>query len=64
VVAQCYVEGVSTRQVDDVAKAMGIEGISTSPGQPHLRTDEAVAPWRNRPLTPACTPSCGSTRSR
>src|SRR5690606_7145881 len=30
VVAQCYVEGVSTRRVDDVVKAMGIEGISRS----------------------------------
>ena len=30
VVAQCYVEGVSTRRVDDVVKAMGIEGISKS----------------------------------
>jgi transposase-like protein len=51
VVAQCYVEGVSTRRVDDVAKAMGIEGISKSQvsricGQ----LDEAVAAWRNRPL--------------
>jgi hypothetical protein len=25
VVAQCYVEGVSTRRVDDIARAMGIE---------------------------------------
>ena len=30
VVCQCYVEGVSTRRVDDVVKAMGIEGISKS----------------------------------
>jgi putative transposase len=28
VVCQCYVEGVSTRRVDDIVKAMGIEGIS------------------------------------
>ena len=27
VVAQCYVEGVSTRRVDDVVRSMGIEGI-------------------------------------
>ena len=30
VVAQCYVEGVSTRRVDDIARSMGIEGISKS----------------------------------
>ena len=30
VVAQCYVEGVSTRRVDDVVRAMGIDGISKS----------------------------------
>jgi putative transposase len=51
VVAQAYVEGVSTRRVDDLAKAMGIEGISKSQvsricGQ----LDEVVAAWRDRPL--------------
>ncbi len=30
VVCQCYIEGVSTRRVDDIVKAMGIEGISRS----------------------------------
>ncbi len=30
VVAQAYIEGVSTRRVDDLVKAMGIEGISRS----------------------------------
>ena len=30
VVLQCYVEGVSTRRVDDVARSMGLEGISKS----------------------------------
>ena len=30
VVCQAYVEGVSTRRVDDLVKAMGIEGISKS----------------------------------
>ena len=30
VVCQCYVEGVSTRRVDDIVKAMGIDGISKS----------------------------------
>ena len=31
VIQQAYVEGVSTRRVDDLVKALGWEGISTSP---------------------------------
>jgi transposase-like protein len=51
VVAQCYVEGVSTRRVDDVAKAMGLEGISKSQvSRICAELDEVVAAWRNRPL--------------
>src|SRR5262245_51417840 len=30
VICQCYVEGVSTRRVDDIVKTLGIDGISTS----------------------------------
>jgi transposase-like protein len=51
VVAQCYVEGVSTRRVDDVARAMGLEGISKSQvSRVCAELDEAVAAWRSRPL--------------
>jgi hypothetical protein len=51
VVAQCYVEGVSTRRVDDIAKAMGIDGISKSQVSRICgELDEVVAAWRNRPL--------------
>jgi transposase-like protein len=51
VIAQCYVEGVSTRRVDDVAKAMGIEGISKSQvSRICSELDELVEAWRNRPL--------------
>jgi putative transposase len=51
VVAQCYVEGVSTRRVDDVARAMGIDGISKSQvSRVCAELDELVAAWRNRPL--------------
>ncbi|MCJ7439628.1 MAG: IS256 family transposase [Acidimicrobiia bacterium] len=51
VVAQCYVEGVSTRRVDDIVKAMGIEGISRSQVSELARSlDEKVAAFRNRPL--------------
>jgi putative transposase len=51
VVAQCYVEGVSTRRVDDVARAMGIDGISKSQvSRICAELDEVVEQWRSRPL--------------
>jgi len=51
VVAQCYVEGASTRRVDDVVRAMGIEGISRSQvSRLAASLDEQVAAFRNRPL--------------
>lgn len=51
-VAQCYVEGVSTRKVDDIARAMGISGISRSQvSRMAAELDELVEEWRNRPLT-------------
>ena len=51
VVAQCYVEGVSTRRVDDVVKSMGIDGISKSQVSELAKSlDETVTAFRNRPL--------------
>jgi transposase-like protein len=51
VVAQCYVEGVSTRRVDDVVKSMGIDGISKSQVSELAKSlDESVSAFRNRPL--------------
>jgi putative transposase len=51
VIARCYVEGVSTRRVDDVARAMGLDGISKSQvSRVCAEFDELVAAWRNRPL--------------
>ena len=51
VVCQCYVEGVSTRRVDDVVKAMGIEGISKSQVSLLARElDATVEAFRSRPL--------------
>jgi transposase-like protein len=51
VVAQCYVEGVSTRRVDDVVKAMGIDGISKSQVSELAKSlDVIVEAFRNRPL--------------
>ncbi len=51
VIAQCYVEGVSTRRVDDVVKAMGIDGISKSQVSELAKSlDAMVLAFRNRPL--------------
>ena len=51
VVCQAYVEGVSTRRVDDLVKAMGIDGMSKSQvSQLAKSLDEKVAEFRNRPL--------------
>jgi putative transposase len=51
VVMACYVEGVSTRRVDEVARAMGIDGISKSQvSRICQELDELVDAWRNRPL--------------
>jgi putative transposase len=51
VVMACYVEGVSTRRVDEVARAMGIDGISKSQvSRICQELDEVVDAWRNRPL--------------
>jgi transposase-like protein len=45
------VEGVSTRRVDDVARAMGLEGISKSQvSRICAELDEVVEAWRSRPL--------------
>ncbi len=51
VVAQCYVEGVSTRRVDDVVRAMGIAGISASQVSEMAKSlDGLVEDFRSRPL--------------
>jgi putative transposase len=51
VVCQAYVEGVSTRRVDDLVKAMGIEGISRSEvSRMAAELDARVAEFRDRPL--------------
>jgi putative transposase len=51
VVCQAYVEGVSTRRVDDLVKAMGIEGISKSEvSRMAEELDAKVAEFRERPL--------------
>jgi len=51
VVCQCYVDGVSTRRVEGVVKAMGIEGISRSQvSEMAKELDSLVEAFRDRPL--------------
>ncbi len=51
VICQAYVSGVSTRRVDDLVKAMGIEGMSKSEvSRLAAELDVLVAEFRDRPL--------------
>lgn len=51
VIGQAYVEGVSTRRVDDLVKAFGMEGISRSEvSRMAAELDTKVAEFRDRPL--------------
>jgi putative transposase len=51
VVAQAYVEGISTRRVEDLARSMGIDSLSKSQVSRMCgELDGLVAAWRNRPL--------------
>lgn len=51
VISECYVKGVSTRRVDGLVRALGIEGISKSQVSGMAKSlDEAVAAFRTRPL--------------
>jgi transposase-like protein len=51
VICQAYVEGISTRRVDDLVRSMGIEGMSKSQVSELAKNlDVKVAQFRNRPL--------------
>jgi putative transposase len=51
VIGQAYVEGVSTRRVDDLVRAMGIDGISKSEvSRMAAELDIKVKAFRDRPL--------------
>jgi putative transposase len=51
VVCQAYVEGVSTRRVDDLVRSMGIDGMSKSQVSELAKSlDDKVAQFRDRPL--------------
>jgi len=51
VIGQAYVEGMSTRRVEDLVRAMGIDGISKSEvSRMAAELDAKVAQFRERPL--------------
>jgi putative transposase len=51
VIAECYVKGVSTRRVDGIVRALGIEGISSSQVSRMAKSlDTEVESFRSRPL--------------
>jgi len=51
VVQQAYIEGVSTRKVDDLLVALGLTGIDKSAVSRACQLlDEVIEPFRNRPL--------------
>src|SRR5215211_536173 len=51
VVREAYVQGVSTRKVDDLVKALGLDGISKSQVSRLCQSlDEEVEQFRGRPL--------------
>jgi putative transposase len=51
VIMQAYIEGVSTRRVDDLVEAMGGTGVSKSEvSRICAKLDTEVAAWRERPL--------------
>ncbi|HOQ61334.1 MAG TPA: transposase, partial [Vicinamibacterales bacterium] len=52
VVQAAYVHGVSTRKVDDVVKALGLDGMSTSDvSRVCGASDPLVDAFRTRPIT-------------
>jgi len=62
VICQAYVEGVSTRRVDDLVRSMGIDGMSKSQVSEMAKNlDVKVAQFRNRPLDAGPYTFCGWT---
>jgi putative transposase len=60
VIQEAYIQGVSTRSVDDLVKALGMGGVSKSQVSRLCgEIDERVAAFLDRPLE-ATGPTCGS----
>jgi putative transposase len=70
VIQEAYIQGISTRSVDDLVKALGVSGISKSQGlSPRKRGSRGCARRSTRRSKPSSTapsratgPICGSTR--
>jgi hypothetical protein len=52
VIREAYVQGVSTRSVDELVKAMGMTGISKSQSLPQRRRGSADCAWRSTTRSP------------
>ena len=63
VVQEAYVAGVSTRRVDDLVRALGIEGLSRSEvSRMCAPLDAEVRAFRSRPLDETTIPVCVARR--
>ena len=63
VIQQAYVEGMSTRRVNDLIKSLGCDGISKSQVSRICRDlDQVVETFLVRPRALARIPTCGWTR--
>ena len=62
VIQEAYIQGISTRSVDDLVKAMGLDGMSKSEVSRLCEDiDVRVKAFLERPIE-ATGPTCGSTR--
>jgi transposase-like protein len=62
VIVESYVQGVSTRKVEELVQSLGVEHLSKSQVSRLARDlDEQVKAFRERPLKGG-TGTCGSTR--
>ena len=60
-IQQAYVEGVSTRRVDDLIKALGARHSSSQVSRICEQLDEVVESFLGRPLDGGPYPTCGWT---
>jgi hypothetical protein len=62
VIQEAYIQGISTRSVDDLVKAHGHERRLQEPGQPAVRGDRRAGEGLPRTARSRATgPTCGST---
>ncbi len=62
VIQEAYIQGISTRSVDDLVKSLGMSGISKSQVSGLCEEiDERVKAFLDRPIE-GDWPICGSTR--